>query len=116
MATSTNAKPAPKKMLENTVKRTLKKLEPTTESGAKTKIAFKPALKLRGRGAKKTNAGRKRTVLLLGPSDLGSSFDSLANNVASYPLWGTTMTMTSLSLYAGYAKPAISTITSNSPF
>ena len=100
-------------MLENTVKRTLKRSEPTTENVGKTKNAFKRKCKSQELGEKKTSAGKKRTLLLLEPSDVGNSFDSLVNNVASYPPWGTTMTTTSLSLYAGYAKPATSTITSS---
>lgn len=103
-------------MLENTVKRTLKRLEPTTESVAKTKNAFKLKCKSPRLGVKKIKGASGRTVLLLGQSDLGRSFDSLVNAVATYPLWLITMTMTSLSLYAGYVKPATSTITSNIPF
>ena len=98
-------------MLENTVKRTSKKLEPMTESVAKTKSAFKPKCKSQKHGVKKIGAGRGRTVLLLGPSDLGRSFDSLVSHVITPPLWPTTMTMTSLSLYGGSVRLATNIIT-----
>jgi hypothetical protein len=103
-------------MLENTVKRTLKKLGHTTESAANTKTGFKLKCKSPRLGVKKIKEGRGRTLLLLGQSDVGRSFDSLVNSVVAQPPWPTTMTMTSLSLYAGYANRAISDITKNIPF
>lgn len=88
-------------MLENTVKRTSKKSGPTTESVANTKIVFKPKCKSQRLGAKKTGAGERRTVLLVGQSDLVRSFDSLVSHVTARPPWPTTMTMTSLSMFGG---------------
>lgn len=103
--------------LHRTGIKTSKESAHTTESAVKTKIAFKPKCKSQKLGGKKTSAGQKHTVLLLGPSDLGRSFDSLVNVVTTPPLWPTTMTMTSLSLYAGYANHVTSTITAGSrPF
>lgn len=86
------------------MKKTLKKSEPTTGSAAKTKIVFKPKFKSQRLGANKTRAERGRTVLLLGQSDLERSFDSLVSHVVTQPPWHTTMTMTSLSLFAGSAN------------
>jgi hypothetical protein len=113
---STSAKHAQKKMLENTVKKTLRKLGRMTENVEKTKSASKLRCKSQKPGEKKTRGVAGRTALLRGPFDLGRSFDSLVNAVTTYPLWRTTMTMTSLSLYAGYAKPATSTTTLTTKF